>query len=524
MIKQYKAVALCRVSSLEQLQNNSLSSQKDNVLKAAEFLNVIIPHDGVWAGHQSAKKGMNYNRKDLLEIYEFCRRHKDVKYLIVQEVDRFMRSPEEQTYWYVRFWYELGVQVWFADKPELNENSHNASLFRFLEGWRAGGSNEERITKSINGGTKGLEQGRYPFAPKPGYMKGRVSGVPDVHPVRGPALKRVLVSMADHGVDPTQALKDLNSSEFMQGGRAHYKMDKFRLYATSPFYAGIVEVNKQIRVRNEFGLHEPLITIEQHKKLLEVFNNKPKYQKGPSRDGNKSYPLASLVTCLPCESNGVKNCRFSGVSLKNGKPYSKVYEKYRCNSCNRYISKDELHTQVGNALKPFTFKDSSRRSLMLSLLNIWKTEEKTISQDISRLSANITNLTKMIRLKVAAAVEDSNITIKEDLLNQIEEHKCDIKKIERKISDLETLTSANKEHFLDFAFDFLGNINDTFIKTDMSKTQRTLCKDLLIPGGFYVDADNRVYTKEISPIYTLKINKKDTEVSDLARMVRVRRL
>ena len=105
MARQHLAIALCRVSSLEQLKNNSLATQKGNVLRTAEELGVTIPSDGIWEGQVSSKKGVNYNRKDLLEMFAYCKKHTLVKFLIVQEVDRFMRSPDEQTYWYVRFWY-----------------------------------------------------------------------------------------------------------------------------------------------------------------------------------------------------------------------------------------------------------------------------------------------------------------------------------------------------------------------------------------------------------------------------------
>ena len=117
-----------------------------------------------------------------------------------------MRSPDEQTYWYVKFWYEVKVKVWFADKPELNEDTHEASLFRYLEGWRAGGSNKERITKSINGQTAALQEGRYPFAPKPGYKKGYRSGIQEIHEVRGPILQGILIKIASHLVAPSRGL------------------------------------------------------------------------------------------------------------------------------------------------------------------------------------------------------------------------------------------------------------------------------------------------------------------------------
>ena len=53
-VKATLAIALCHVSSIEQLQNNSLRHQRDNVLKAAESLGAKIPDDGIWEGQQSS--------------------------------------------------------------------------------------------------------------------------------------------------------------------------------------------------------------------------------------------------------------------------------------------------------------------------------------------------------------------------------------------------------------------------------------------------------------------------------------
>jgi DNA invertase Pin-like site-specific DNA recombinase len=210
MAKQPLAIALCRVSSIEQLESDSLNHQKDNVLKAAEELGVTIPQDGIWSGHVSSKKGVNYNRRDLKEMLEYCHKFSAVKYLIVQEVDRFMRSPDEQIYFQVKFMNEVGVKIWYADKPELNKDDIYAGLMRYMEGFRAAGSNDERQRKSINGQTKALMDGRYPFSPKPGYKRGHEKGIQEVHPVRGPALKTALTRLATRMVTPTQALIELN--------------------------------------------------------------------------------------------------------------------------------------------------------------------------------------------------------------------------------------------------------------------------------------------------------------------------
>ena len=99
MSQKDKAIALCRVSSDEQLQNNSLARQSASVMKMAEKLGVEIPQNYIWSGSISSKRGKNVERKDLKEILSTCRKDKKIKYIIVDEPDRFMRSIQEAFYW-----------------------------------------------------------------------------------------------------------------------------------------------------------------------------------------------------------------------------------------------------------------------------------------------------------------------------------------------------------------------------------------------------------------------------------------
>lgn len=157
------AITNCRVSSDEQLKNNSLNRQQASVLAAAKRLDVEIPKDGQWSGSVSSKRGRNYDRKDIKEMLEYCKKHPRVKYLIVDEPDRFMRSIDEAFYWEVEFREKVGVQVYYACDDELNSDNISAKLLRFTKYLTAEGSNLERQHKSIEGDTKAINEGRYPF-------------------------------------------------------------------------------------------------------------------------------------------------------------------------------------------------------------------------------------------------------------------------------------------------------------------------------------------------------------------------
>lgn len=519
MPKQSLAIALCRVSSREQLENNSLSRQRDAVINAAKRLEVTIPENYWWSGSVSSKHGKNINRKDLLEIIDLCKKDKHIKYIIVDEPDRFMRSISEAYYFEVTF-EQLGVTIWYASNPELNQRDLGSKLLKFTKYHSAEGSNEERQSKSISGQTKALLEGRYPFSPKPGYKRGYERGIQEIHPVRGPALRSVLVKMASRLSTPTQSLIELNKSEFMSDGHALYKMDKFRKIATDPFYAGIVEITRQINVRNENGLHQALITEDQHEALLEIMNGKKKTQTGPRKNGNPKYPLSNHVNCDMCKDK--RNGRYVGYDHGNGKNPNLVYEKYRCRSCRRYLTRQDLHSQIEKQFSSRVISEENLNNLLKALDRVWTQKEGQTQQDANRVSHKINALNLAIVNQVEAATDPSNLAIKQDILSSITKKKAEINQLEEELSKLKSTADDDKEAFLRFAIRFVDNMGGKFL--ELSPDNRLRCKQLLFPAGFSLDANNKVYTPEISTIYRLAVNKKDLSMTDKSHLVRVRGL
>jgi hypothetical protein len=90
------------------------------------------------------------------------------------------------------------------------------------------------------------------------------------------------------------------------------------------------------------------------------------------------------------------------------------------------------------------------------------------------------------------------------------------------LSKLAGSAETDKERFLGFAFSFIDNMGSRFL--EISPQNRDRCKLLLFPAGFYLDANNIVYTPEISPLYGLETKKKSTEVLENSHLVRVRGL
>lgn len=100
--------------------------------------------------------------------------------------------------------------------------------------------------------------------------------------------------------------------------------------------------------------------------------------------------------------------------------------------------------------------------------------------------------------------------------------KLEVVRLEKELPQITEKANKDRDRFLTFAFDFINNMGSRFLEIDQE--DRLRCKQVVFPAGFYLDAENNVYTPEISPLITLATTKKDTEVSNNVQMVRVRRL
>lgn len=519
MPRQSLAIALCRVSTVEQLENNSLNRQRASVLSAAQTLNVSIPDDCWWSGNVSSKRGTNVERKDLQEMIDRCKKDKRIKFVIVDEPDRFMRSIDEAAYFEVTF-RQLGVTVWYASDPELNKGDLASKLLKFTKYLSAEGSNEERQHKSIAGQTNALTEGRYPFSPKPGYKRGYERGIQELHPVRGVILKTILIKLASHLVTPTQGLIELNKSAFVNG-HSLYKMDKFRKIVTDPFYAGIVEIDKQVKVRNENGLHEAMITKEQHLELLKIMNSKAKNQAGPRKNGNPKYPGNNITICDACISK--RNGRFVGFKHSNGHS-ALTYEKYRCRACRRYLTRQELHTGIEKQFQENPITKEGVEDFIEALNIVWKRREGLAEQEANRIRHKIKGLQESKANQVEAVTDPSNLAIKQEILTAIEKKRDEVEILEDQLEKLQYKAEDDQDRFLRFALNFANNMGNRFLDPFLSQENRLRCKQLVFPAGFYVNKNKKVYTPEKSPLITLLPKKKSTEVLEKSLLVRVRGL
>lgn len=502
------AIATCRVSTPEQRQSGSLTRQEESVMKAAEHLEATIPSDGWWSGSVSSKAGTNVNRKDLQEMLTYCKANKGVKYLIVDEPDRFMRSIDEAAYYEVLF-RQLGVQVWYASDPALNTGDLASKLLKFSKYFSSEGSNEERQQKSIRGHQKAIREGRYTFAAKPGYKKGIRPGVHVLHPTQSEPFRKALKSIAARTATPLEALSELNDSLFL-ADRTKMKSDKFYKAIVDPYYCGIIEVGKQIQTRCENGLHEPMITLEEHLAIVEVVTGRTKRQ-FTKKQFNPEFPLNRLLT-HDCEEHS----KFTGSFHKNG--HGNSYPKYRCRSCGKQYSRDPLHDSLSDLLKATDHDPDQEKELINAMEEVWTKKQQ---DNIARMRSLELSRQRLVDDKSSLVREyaRSSGQLKLDLEAEVTATNKQIKRLDDQLDKVRKDQGGVVE-FIKFGLGYAGMLKDDWWQ--LTPEERALCQQMLFPALIHINSSGKVGTTPVSPIYGLLTNNKDLPNTRKASMVELR--
>ncbi len=504
------AVALCRVSSIKQRVNgDSLTSQKKHVYDFAEnILNTEIEKS--WELDVSAKKGANVRRKDLQEIYEYCRANKHIKHFIVDKVNRLVREVKV-FYWYIVQLENLGVTTSFADPScrDLNNNDQISQLKTFLAAYEAENDNRERSETTTIRMKDRVLQGYYIFPPKPGY---RPSSTPGVHIAAEPnfsLLKEAIESVGLGLKSKAEALNILNTKGYKTKTGNGLRVDEFKKILLDDFYAGFVTVPKWgERFSGIIGHQTKMITPELHRRVTSQFNQK----KTQSREQhNPEFPMSNLLHC-DCE----ENAKFVGLMQGNGK--GNFYPRYRCRKCGKQLKRDVIHKGVDSLINQVVFPDRFKNKIMSALEKVWNKEQQSGLSHITNLEKRLGELNEK-KNNLIDALSSEDPSLRDDIRQAIE-------RVKKEIQDLLAEVCVAKEvekdlvEFTEFSLNFIKRKTTDWWEADFN--DREMCKQLIFPGEIYISNYEKVCTPEISPILNLKGIKKEalnTSNSNLVGLV-----
>jgi DNA invertase Pin-like site-specific DNA recombinase len=375
------SIALCRVSTSEQKEGGSLPRQAVNVKNTATLLDAPIERE--WSLDVSSRVGKNLKRKDLMEMLDYCKKNKNIKYLIVDEVDRFMRDITYFYYFEATF-DQLGVKVYYASQPELNSGDMMSKLQKLFLVFRAEASNDERRGKSMNGLVDSVRRGYHPFPLLPGYMK---SSTPALHipdPNRFPLLQESIRRILSGQFTVNEACAWLKDQGYLTLQGKVFGIDKFKEYLKNPFIAGAVCPKTWNKEQwNWKALHQPMISLEEWERLQPLVDkNKRVFTR---KKHNPQYQMSNLMHCDAC-----KEGRLVGFNHRNGKGW--VGEKYRCRKCLLQFKKSDVHTGLDALLQSIELREGGIEEFLGSLRTVWLEDQSDNLRQVGQQEGLISKL------------------------------------------------------------------------------------------------------------------------------------
>jgi DNA invertase Pin-like site-specific DNA recombinase len=498
-----QAIALCRVSTPGQKRDGNLDPQIERVNKAADYLNVDIIKR--WEIAASSRKGKNIKRKDLREMQAYCRQNKRVKFLIVDESDRFMRSIGEY-YWWKQEFKNLGVQLILANKPGVDPDDQAAVFDELIDVYKAEQSNNERITKTPEKQMSKMRAGYYCFAPLPGYRKTIIPSLHEPDPERFSLLQAAFKSVANGVATPNEALKRMNADGYTTVNGNQMDMARFRQIIVKPFYDGTIQVSDwEVATKN--GKHTPMITKAERAAILFIMSGKKK--KFAVNKKNPEFPLNETL-CYDCQQEAMRQYKLTGYRNHNGKAKDQnsrhYYERYRCRGCNTHFTKKELHDKVSIRLDTVVLDD--RELLIKELKSLWRSTVDINQQKVVALKSREYAIGEaQSKMAVELAATD-NATVKSAMVAAIEskeQEKLAIQADIKAYSDVD----AELEDFISYSVNYTEELKAKYWSLDWDRRKR--CELLLFPDGFFVTRQKKVYTPRVSAIYRDTTMKKEPQ-------------
>lgn len=511
-----KAIALCRVSTKAQELDGNLDPQIESVQNAAKVINADLVK--IWAVTASSRKGKNITRKDLREMHDYCKQYKSVKHLIVDEVDRFMRSIDEYYWWKMEFKL-IGVRLVFAKRPDIDPDDERAVFDELIEIYRAQQSNQERITKTPLKQKARIYAGYYPSNPHTGYKKSDIPGLHIPDEPNWTAMKRAFKAMASGELTVDKGLKQAlgdglrtkNYGPRSVGGR---KIDTYRWknLMIDPYYCGLLVFADWDLGREVQGLHKPMITREEHEVLIALVKNKGK--RFVVHKNNPEFPLSNEAECARCLLSENPYPRLVGYWQNNGeKKGYKRYRRYRCRDCNIGLRQEDLHKQLTEELTSLVPTSLQKERLKESARKVWRTYEQNRIERARIATGTVVSLQERKSRILNSLVDNPDLA--DDLKAEVQALNIKINEAEKIAAEAQDFEKDYNE-FIYFAYDFLDNLKNEWWKLD--KATMRVCKQLIFPDGIQLTPDKNIYIPKISPVYRYKNEKTDTKMPEFTNM------
>lgn len=481
------AVIYCRVSTEDQVDNSSLSTQQKECRAKAQELGCKVLREF----RDEGASGATQDRPALQEMIKFCQEHsRELKYVIVKNVDRFARDTLVHLT-LRQIFRAAGIEVIFVNQPSTSEGTPAARLTENIFSSFATFERENILDRTRRGTRETILNGGWTAQAPYGYVNSRTAdGVPTLAPQKEQAkiVLRIHESFAG-GMTLMEVANDLNTLGVKSPRGGKWSAQSVDNILRNPVYIGKI-VNKNYPDKVIEGLHVGIVPLELWMRVQKRFSGKL-----PSKKlrFNPRFPLAILLRCPVC------GAPMTG-SDSTGK-LGKKYPYYHCRKAgckSKSYSKEHIEKEFLEALRFVRPTPEGVQVLERELKSVWYEKWRQHTEDRKTLRTRLTNLEQK-----RDQIEDSFITkrIADDTYQrQLAKANGEIAQVQEKLNQLMINEDRIKE-LMRFMRRFLDSISNTWLNA--IPEHKRLVQRFVFPAGLTLEKDGTFRTLTLPPLLEL---------------------
>lgn len=265
-----RAVLYFRVSTKEQVENNSLTTQERICREFAQKNGYTIVQTFVEGG-ESAKTA---DRTELKKLMHFCASKKNnISTVIYYKIDRFARDRDD--YGFLRLSLR-GNNIKIVSATEPFDDTPAGHFMESVVASVAQLDNEVRTERSVNGLREAVREGRYVWPAPLGYKNAKVNGKSNIVPTHhAPLVKEAFIEVAKDALPVEVVRRNMNKRWHTEYGIEVSRLQFYRMLKKELYTGWIVKFGE----RKE-GCYTPLISTDLFEQVQYVISERKKNSAG----------------------------------------------------------------------------------------------------------------------------------------------------------------------------------------------------------------------------------------------------
>ena len=468
------ALIYLRISSHNQVGNNSMNAQDAEIRKYAEDNNIKI----IGSYADVAKSGTSViHRSGYQQMLSDLEKHPEVKYILVHNLDRLHRNAREQ----LNMIYELkekGIGILTTSGLNtLDEECMSEILDEALQAEKYSLRLSKETMKGLKvNAEKMLHNGG---TPPYGYIVG-----PDkklhINLAKEPAVKAIFEKYAA-GLSYNEIIEWLDANGYKTAKGEKFGKTSIKSILENEKYCGTYFWNKHTGkdfrgMRNSHKLKEdyyhvpraiPAIVSEElfNKVQERMRDNKSKIR---NHNGKNYYPMNGKVFCSKCRKPLNGNVQYSKTN-KNGEPVKQY--KFTCGcSAIKTVNEKYLDDMVIYGLRECIFSSVNSEELLQRLNEYSESQNQATDLQITLLNAEKANVEKRRKNLMDVVARGESIP---SIITEIGSMDEQIQKIEHRINEYE----ASKKVFTSDDLLFIKDMFTDYVREERNETTLAFLDD-----------------------------------------------